>query len=83
MKYGASFQFEGGSLAVRRSGYGEKNGGATLAFKDSDLEYDFDRSDTATRWIEIGPSEVIAIRDFLNKEFPPDPPSPEQKVEQK
>lgn len=80
MKYGASFQFEGGTLTVKRSGYGEKDGCATLAFKDSDLEYEYDRSDVATRWIEIARSEAVAIRDFLNKEYPPEPLHDHQEV---
>lgn len=78
MKQGSALSFKGGTLTVLRSGYGAKDGSGTIAFFEGDLEFEFDRSDLATRWIAIPHSELIAIRDFLNKEFPAPLTSPQQ-----
>lgn len=65
-KYSCSFGFEPGGLNFRIAGW-QKNGTATLFFKDDDLDYDED----GYRSVEIANSELIAIRDKLNEIFPP------------
>lgn len=78
MKYSAVLSFEGGSLTIKRSGYADKDGSGDFAFKDADLEYDFENEARgATRWINIAKSELVELRDFLNKELPPEKPNAE------
>lgn len=75
MKYSATLVFEGGSISFRRSGHGEKDGGARFTFKEDDLEHEYDDTGFGgTRWVDIEKSEMIELRDFLNKELPPEQP---------
>lgn len=47
-------------------------GSVVFAFDDDDLQYEQSerRADKTTRWIRIAASEIIELRDFLNKRFP-------------
>lgn len=72
MKYSAAFCFVEGSLTIKRQGYGERDGDGHFAFSDDDLQYEQDDcSSRVTRWIAINREDLIELRDFLNKEFPP------------
>ena len=62
--------FEGGDLHVKQSGYGANNGDGHLSFYDDDLDF-ADEPGKPARVLKLPKSELIAIRDFLNTQFPP------------
>lgn len=68
-KLGSALSFEGGVFFVNVAGFGASDGDALLSFKDDDLDWD----EEDYRSIRIPNSELIAIRDELNKWFPPKP----------
>lgn len=70
LKRGQVLVFEGGTLTVNESGYGNRDGAGCLSFREDDLEWDADPASAATRYVNLPKSEIIAIRDFLNKMFP-------------
>lgn len=59
-----------GWLTIRTSGYGEQDGNGWLSFKDDDLECE-QEDGPLYRVANLPASELIAIRDFLNRIFPP------------
>lgn len=65
LKTGATFVFEGGQLQIFASGHGAYDGRGLFAFQDDDL--DFGGAHGETRLILIPATELIALRDFLNK----------------
>jgi hypothetical protein len=71
VKRASAFCFEPGVLTVLRSGYGERNGSATLQFNEDDVTiYPHDDRDGNFIQIDVDRSELVALRDFLNKELP-------------
>lgn len=54
--------FDDGLLTVKTQGHGAANGWATLAFHERQVEVDAD----GFHIVEIPPSELRALRDFLN-----------------
>jgi len=72
LKVQSTLAFEGGALTIKRSGF-PNNGDGTLTFDDDklDWEHKIDR-DGSYRTISLPHSELVAIRDFLNKELPPE-----------
>lgn len=63
MKRGEVLSFDDGVLTVKMSGYGAGNGWATLAFNEKQFELD----DDGYQIVEIPPSELYELRDFLNR----------------
>lgn len=55
--------FDDGTLTVRTSGWGEQNGWAELSFHERQFKIDADGFYT----VEIPPSEIEEIRQFLNR----------------
>lgn len=73
MKITRTMSFEGGAISVKLSGYAPAEvGSGFLTFRDDDLDYEEDNY----RQARIAKSELIAIRDFLNAQFPPDDNAP-------
>lgn len=66
MAYSHIFGFTPGELMIRSDGSG------CLAFDEEDIDWDRaeDRRGNIVK-VELPASELIAIRDFLNKQFPP------------
>lgn len=62
LKENAVFVFCEGTLTIRRKGHGEGNGWAVLSIPENQIEYD---DGHAT--VEIAPSELRELRDWLNK----------------
>lgn len=61
-------EFEGGSLQVNGENYGVRSGDGRLAFDENDLKWEpHEDDDGAHRTLSLPRSELIAIRDFLNK----------------
>ena len=73
LRTGSILEFWGGSVEIKRSGY-PNNGDGALTFNDDDLEWEHcvDR-EGSYRSINIKKSELVSIRDFLNRELPPVP----------
>lgn len=63
LKRNEVLSFDDGLLTVRIDGHGAQDGWATLAFHERQVEVDADGFHT----VEIPPSELRAIRDFLNR----------------
>jgi hypothetical protein len=62
--------FDGGKLSIKRSGY-PNNGDGVLLFNDDEMKWDHGHdSEHIFRFVSIAKSELLAIRDFLNAEFP-------------
>ena len=74
MKRSSCFQFVPGVLIVRKEGYGSRNGSGYLTFNEDDIDiHPHDESAGNYIWVLLEESELIALRDFLTKEFPPQP----------
>jgi hypothetical protein len=74
MKSSVAFGFEPGTLCIYRSGHGDKDGAGHIAFNEDKIQWEAHEDDAGhTVWVPIARSELLAIRDFLNKEFPPEP----------
>lgn len=63
LKHNEVLAFDNGQLTVRISGQGVANGWAMLAFHERQFELDAD----GFQVVEIPPSELRALRDFLNR----------------
>jgi hypothetical protein len=66
LKQNQVLNFDDGLLTVKVSGHGEANGWATLSFKENQFELDAD----GYQVVEIPPSELRELRDFLNRIMP-------------
>lgn len=69
LKYNQVLNFDDGLLTVKISGHGGVNGWATLSFKEEQFELDAD----GYQVVEIAPSELRELRDFLNRVIPGEP----------
>ncbi|MFA7282421.1 MAG: hypothetical protein WC100_20230 [Sterolibacterium sp.] len=69
LKRNQVLSFDDGLLTIRISGHGEGNGWGSIAFHERQIEIDPDGFHTA----EIPPSELRALRDFLNRVLPNTP----------
>ncbi|MCK1363511.1 hypothetical protein [Bradyrhizobium sp. 62] len=58
--------FDDGILTIKIAGHGAANGWATLAFQEKQFELDAD----GYQVVEIPPSELRELRDFLNRVTP-------------
>lgn len=68
LKRNEVLSFDDGLLIVKMSGHGQANGWATLAFDEKQFELD----DEGYQVVEIPPSELFELRDFLNRILPAD-----------
>lgn len=68
LKRNEVLSFDDGLLTVKVSGHGAGDGWASLAFKEQQFELDAD----GYQVVEIPPSELRALRDFLNRVIPVD-----------
>lgn len=66
LKRNEVFVFLDGQLTVRMAGHERSNGWGQLSFKDTQVEIDPD----GNHLIEIPPSELRELRDFLNRVLP-------------
>lgn len=72
MKRGISFGFEGGGLDIKLEGYGDQNGSGHFAFSEEELQWDEDQeTGRVSRWVKVEKSELLEIRNLLNRLFPP------------
>lgn len=71
MKRLQTLNFCEGTLSIKADGYGERNGWAELVFDENQVELQ-PKEDRSGGYaiIEIAPSELIALRDWLNKTLP-------------
>lgn len=62
--------FEGGTISIRRSGYGALNGGGIFTFDEEDVEPHphTDRSGSYIT-VEIAKSDMLEIRDWLTDQL--------------
>lgn len=67
LKRNELLSFDDGLLTVKVSGHGQANGWGELAFHERQSELDAD----GFHHFEIPPSELCALRDFLNRIIPP------------
>jgi hypothetical protein len=78
MKHGATLVFDGGNLQIKLRGFDAQDGWGTLTFDDDQIErVPLDGSYGCVGKIEIPPSELRELRDFLNK-YLPAVPSPDR-----
>lgn len=71
MKRRETLSFEPGTLSVRISGYGAQNYSAELIFDWSLVDHRPNEEDSGSHIaIDLPHSELIAIRDFLNRVIP-------------
>lgn len=63
LKRGEVLSFDDGLLTIKMSGYGRADGWGELAFHERQVEIDAD----GFHKFEIPPSELRALRDFLNR----------------
>lgn len=63
LKTNSVFVFVDGTLTIKVSGHGRANGWGEFAFHEGQIEW----SDGGYALVEIPPSELDALRDFLNK----------------
>lgn len=63
MKHGEIFCFDDGQLRIKTSGHGSQDGWGEFTFHERQIELDADGFAS----IEVPPSELIALRDFLNR----------------
>jgi hypothetical protein len=73
LKQNQVLSFDDGLLTVKMSGHGGANGWATLSFKEEQFELDAD----GYQVVEIAPSELRELRDFLNRVIPNEPQAEE------
>lgn len=66
LKRNEVLSFDDGLLTVRMSGHGRADGWGELAFHERQIEIDAD----GFHKVEIPPSELRALRDFLNRVVP-------------
>lgn len=70
MKHGHIFSFLDGTLFVMGKGY-DQPGWGQFSFDEEQAEFiPHEEKDGCRLVIDIPPSELIALRDFLNKRFP-------------
>jgi hypothetical protein len=62
--------FDGGSLHIYQQGYGERDGDGYFIFKDDELDWEQDDG-TDYRIVKLDNSDILFIRDHLNRLFPP------------
>ncbi len=77
LKRNEVLSFDDGLLTVKMSGHGEANGWATLAFNEKQFELD----DEGYQIVEIPPSELFELRDFLNRILPSNRPGDRESVD--
>lgn len=71
LKRGAVFSFLDGSISIKLEGYGERNGWAELVFDEKQVNFvPLDDREGSSLLIEMPKSELIELRDFLNRTFP-------------
>lgn len=64
--------FEAGTLYVYQSGYGERDGDGYFIFNDDDLDWEQDQeSGEDYRIAKVDNSDLLGLRDHLNRLFPP------------
>jgi hypothetical protein len=66
VKQSAALSFDGGLITIYRKGFGAADGSGFLAFKDAELDWD----EEGYRSSKVPNSELLALRDFLNRELP-------------
>jgi hypothetical protein len=64
LKYNSVFVFADGTLTIKRSGHGKANGWATLSIPERQIYWTEDCAE-----VEIPPSELRELRDFIDKEL--------------
>jgi hypothetical protein len=67
LKRGEAFVFEDGQLFIKLSGHGKADGWGVFAFHERQIEYDYE----GYALIEVPPSELRALRDFLTRVIQP------------
>lgn len=63
LKRGAILTFEDGLLTIKVAGYGRANGWGELAFPERQVDIDAD----GYHKVEIPPSELLELRDFITR----------------
>lgn len=71
MKRGEVFSFIDGTLRVKIDGYGEQNGWGQFVFDEKQVEFTPHEEDSGSSLVvDVPKSELIELRDFLNRLFP-------------
>lgn len=63
LKQNTALSFDGGLLTIKLAGHGDANGWATLAIPDDQVDID----EEGYSVIEIAPSELVELRDFIDR----------------
>jgi hypothetical protein len=73
IKCSSVMSVDGATLTVRRSGYCQENGSGYFVLDENDVDWKpHDERDGHYLEVKLAPSEMIELRDFLNREFPPE-----------
>lgn len=71
MKRGEVFSFVDGTLHVKIDGYGEQNGWGQFVFDEKQVEFTPHEEDSGSSLaVDVPKSELIELRNFLNRLFP-------------
>jgi len=71
LKYSAVMCVGGATLTIRRSGYAHENGSGYFMLDENDVEWKpHNERDGLYLKVKLARSEMINLRDFLNREFP-------------
>ena len=72
-KHGSVMVVDGASLHVRRSGYGDQDGSGYFVLDENDVEWrPHDEREGCYLEVRLARSEMIELRDFLLREYPPE-----------
>lgn len=69
MKRSSAFGFEPGNLNIRVSGYGDQDGSGYFWFYERDTLLENEEGQDIVS-VQVPHSELLALRDHLNKMFP-------------
>jgi len=78
LKYSHSFSFDGGLLEVKTSGHGDKDGSGLFVFDEETANWEArEERSGCDIVVTCAKPDMIELRDFLNRMYPIEPPSPQ------
>jgi hypothetical protein len=78
LKYSHSFTFDGGFLEVKTSGHGDKDGSGLFVFDEETVNWEArEERSGCDLVVTCAKPDMIDLRDFLNRMYPIEPPSPQ------
>jgi hypothetical protein len=78
LKYSHSFTFDGGFLEVKTSGHGDKDGSGLFVFDEETANWEArEERSGCDIVVTCAKPDMIELRDFLNRMYPIEQPSPQ------